>query len=50
MTVNELLFTVGLFAFAVFVIPLIFVVLFDEEEVIKPFDKSELEYKDGDNT
>tara|TARA_R100001163_G_C4952074_1_gene119421 strand:+ start:331 stop:483 length:153 start_codon:yes stop_codon:yes gene_type:complete len=50
MTASELVIFTGLYIFAIVVLPLIFIVLFDKEEVVKPFDKSTLEYKDGDNT
>ena len=38
MTASELVIFTGLYIFAIFVLPLIFIVFFDKEEVIKPFD------------
>tara|TARA_Y100001951_G_C11242855_1_gene241574 strand:- start:291 stop:437 length:147 start_codon:yes stop_codon:yes gene_type:complete len=48
MTTEELVIHTLLFAFAVVVIPLAFTWL--DEPSRKIFDKSDLEYKDGDNT
>tara|TARA_R100000734_G_C3255028_1_gene55388 strand:- start:141 stop:287 length:147 start_codon:yes stop_codon:yes gene_type:complete len=48
MTISELITFIALFSFAVVILPLIFIQV--EKPVNKLFDKSELEYKDGDNT
>ena len=48
MTISELITFLAISSFAVVVLPLIFIQL--ERPVNKLFDKSELEYKDGDNT
>tara|TARA_B100000902_G_scaffold314906_1_gene305814 strand:- start:607 stop:753 length:147 start_codon:yes stop_codon:yes gene_type:complete len=48
MTIAELVIHTGLFLFAVLVIPMAFIWL--DEPARKIFDKSDLEYKDGDNT
>ena len=48
MAINELITFIALFSFVVVILPLIFIEV--EKPVNKLFDKSELEYKDGDNT
>lgn len=48
MTISELMTFMAISAFAVVVLPLIFIQL--DKPTRKIFDKSDLEYKDGDNT
>ena len=48
MTISELITFIALFAFSVVVLPLIFIQV--DKPARKIFDKSDLEYKDGDNT
>ena len=48
MTISELVMFIAGFGFAVVVLPLIFIQL--DKPTRKIFDKSDLEYKDGDNT
>ena len=53
MTITEILIHSGLFMFAVIGLPLLFVVINDrmgDWPESKVFDKSDLEYRDGDNT
>ena len=48
MTGSDLVIFTGLYLFSIIGIPMLFI-WFDQEEV-QPFDKSKLEFKDGDNT
>lgn len=48
MTLVEVITFTAMFAFAVIVLPLLFIRL--ENNANKIFDKSEIEYRDGDNT
>ena len=48
MTGSDLVIFTVLYLFSIIGIPMLFI-WFDQEEV-QPFDKSKLEFKDGDNT